>query len=65
MKNGSYADTLAAAYAEAGDYGEAVQCQQQALAVPDFDQAEGKNARARLALYKAGKPNRLRAAGVK
>jgi tetratricopeptide (TPR) repeat protein len=64
-KNGSYVDTLAAAYAEAGDYGEAVRRQQQALAVPEFEQAEGKNARARLALYKASKPVRLRAAGAK
>ncbi len=64
-KNGSYVDTLAAAYAETGDYGEAVRRQQQALAVADFEQAEGKNARARLAQYKAGKPNRLRAAGAK
>lgn len=62
-KNGSYVDTLAAAYAEAGDFAEAVRRQQQALANPEFDQSEGKNARNRLALYKAGKPNRLRAAG--
>jgi len=62
-KNGSYVDTLAAAYAEAGDYAEAIRRQQQALAVPEFEQSEGKNARNRLALYKAGKPNRLRTAG--
>jgi tetratricopeptide (TPR) repeat protein len=64
-KNGSYVDTLAAAFAEAGDYAEAVRREQQALANPDFEKSEGKNARGRLALYKAGKPNRLRAAGAK
>ncbi|MEQ1775521.1 MAG: tetratricopeptide repeat protein [Burkholderiales bacterium] len=64
-KNGSYVDTLAAAFAEAGDFAEAVRREQQALANPEFEQSEGKNARARLAMYKAGKPNRLRAAGAK
>ncbi len=64
-KNGSYVDTLAAAFAETGDYAEAVRRQQQALANAEFEQSEGKNARARLAMYKAGKPNRLRAAGAK
>ena len=64
-KNGSYVDTLAAAFAEAGDYAEAVRREQQALANPEFEQSEGKNARNRLAQYKAGKPNRLRAAVAK
>jgi tetratricopeptide (TPR) repeat protein len=64
-KNGSYVDTLAAAYAEAGDFPQAVRHAQQALANSEFERAEGKNARARLALYKAGKPNRLRAASSK
>ena len=49
-------DTLAAAYAEAGEFGKAVEWQQKAVAMapenvkPDF--------RARLELYEAGKPYR-------
>lgn len=64
-KNGSYVDTLAAAYAEAGNFAEAMRYQQLALANTEFEQSEGKNARNRLALYKKNRPNRLRAAGEK
>jgi tetratricopeptide (TPR) repeat protein len=64
-KNGSYVDTLAAAYAETGNFAEAIRHQQLALANTEFDQAEGRNARNRLALYKKNRPNRLRAAGEK
>lgn len=52
-------DTLAAAYAEAGDYAEAVRWQERALADPQFPKGEDlKEARQRLALYKARKPYR-------
>jgi tetratricopeptide (TPR) repeat protein len=60
-KNGSYVDTLAAAYAEDGNFPEAVRRQEQALADAEFEKSEGKNARTRLKLYKSGKPVRLKA----
>jgi hypothetical protein len=65
-KNGSYVDTLAAAFAEAGDFAEAVRREQQALANPEFEQAVRRQKRAQSpGPVQAGKPNRLRAAGAK
>jgi len=64
-KNGSYVDTLAAAYAEDGNFTEAVRRQEQALADAEFEKSEGKNARTRLKQYKSGKPVRMKAAGAK
>jgi tetratricopeptide (TPR) repeat protein/serine/threonine protein kinase len=55
-RNGAYLDTLAAAYAEAGDFALAVRCQEQALALPEFKNKKGDPARARLDLYKQKKP---------
>jgi tetratricopeptide (TPR) repeat protein len=58
FKNGSYIDTLAAAYAEAGQFAEAVKYQMQALENAAFEKAEGDSARKRLELYKNKKPFR-------
>jgi tetratricopeptide (TPR) repeat protein len=55
-KNPLIIDTLAAAYAEAGDFKQAVKYQRQVLDDPSFPKAEGDGARQRLALYEAGKP---------
>ena len=52
-------DTLAAAYAEAGQFDKAVEWQQKALADPDaFPPQTFKDCKRRLELYKAGKPCR-------
>lgn len=57
-RNGRYLDTLAAAYAEAGDFGKAVETQQQAIDDPEFMRDEGDAARQRLKLYREKKPFR-------
>lgn len=55
----AHLDTLAAAYAEAGDFKQAVQWQEKALASPSAFKGEAlKEAQERLSLYKAGKPYR-------
>jgi hypothetical protein len=59
-KHADYLDTLAAAYAEMGDYKEAVKWQQQALALGWGDEAETARAERRLELYRGGKPYRER-----
>ncbi len=52
-------DTLAAAYAELGQFDEAVQWQEKALANPDFSlQQDLEGAKRRLQLYKEKKPYR-------
>jgi tetratricopeptide (TPR) repeat protein len=48
-------DTLAAAYAEAGDFGAAVACQEKAIGL-EPDGVVKDNYRIRLALYRAGEP---------
>lgn len=55
--------TLAAAYAEAGDFAQAVKYQQQALAEPKLSANERADETARLQLYQAGKPFRETIAG--
>ena len=61
-KDPLYLDTLAAAYAELGQFEKAVEWQQKALANPDFEKNVDKDefvvAQRRLNLYKSGKPFR-------
>ena len=61
-KDPFYLDTLAAAYAELGQFEKAVEWQQKALANPDFEKNVDKDefvvAQRRLDLYKSGKPFR-------
>jgi tetratricopeptide (TPR) repeat protein len=49
---------LAAAYAEVGQFDEAVKWQKKALESPDFPDEEREDARSRLQLYEEGKPFR-------
>lgn len=53
-----YLDTLAVAYAEAGDFERAIQWQEKALADKAFEREWGENARAQLRLFRQRKPHR-------
>jgi tetratricopeptide (TPR) repeat protein len=55
-KDGDILDTLAAAYAEAGNFAEAVRWQEKAMENPEFMKNQAEDARARLALYRKGRP---------
>jgi Flp pilus assembly protein TadD len=57
-KTPSYIDTLAAAYAETGEFDKAVKYHEQALADPSFKKAHGKRVQERLDLYKRKKSYR-------
>ena len=57
-KNGGYLDTLAAAYAEAGDFEKAVEWQDKALKAGDIPVKDLDGARKRLELFKQKKPYR-------
>jgi tetratricopeptide (TPR) repeat protein len=57
-KNGGYLDTLAAAYAEAGEFDKAVEWQEKALKAGDLPVKDLDGARKRLELYKQKKPYR-------
>jgi tetratricopeptide (TPR) repeat protein len=57
-KNRVQLEILAAAYAEAGQFDEAVRWQQKALDDPDYARAQGEPARLRLELYQNKKPFR-------
>jgi hypothetical protein len=53
---GFWIDTLAAAYAESGDFQRAIQFQEQALRIGNAPESEQKEMRERLALYKQSQP---------
>ena len=57
-KNGGYLDTLAAAYAEVGEFDKAVEWQEKALKTGDIPIKDVDAARQRLELFKAKKPYR-------
>jgi cytochrome c-type biogenesis protein CcmH/NrfG len=55
---GACIDTLAAAYAESGDFDQAIRYEQQTLEITDEKDPRRKNLQQRLALYKEHKPFR-------
>ena len=55
-KDPNYVDTLAAAYAEAGDFPQAIKWAQQYLESPNLAEKDITEGKSRLALYRAGKP---------
>jgi tetratricopeptide (TPR) repeat protein len=57
-KNGGYLDTLAAAYAETGDFDKAVEWQEKAIKAGDIPVKDLEAARKRLELFKEKKPYR-------
>lgn len=57
-RDGHFLDTLAAAYAETGDFENAVLTQQQAIDDTEYMKEEGEAARQRLKLYRDKKPYR-------
>lgn len=57
-RDGRFLDTLAAAYAEVGEFDKAIETQQKAIDDPEFMKEEGDDARKRLKLYRDKKPFR-------
>lgn len=57
-KNPAFLDTLAAAHAETGDYGEAVDRESQALAQDNLTESERRKLRSHLALFNQKQPFR-------
>jgi tetratricopeptide (TPR) repeat protein len=64
-KNGWHLEALAAAYAELGEYPEAVKWQSKAIDDEAFFRSRGDSARSRLELFEANKPVRLAPLPVK
>jgi len=57
-KNSQYLDTLAAAYAEQGNFEQAIEYQEKALAAMEIEKRNGDEARKRLKLYGEKRPYR-------
>jgi hypothetical protein len=57
-KNAGYLDTLSVAYAEIGDFEQAVGWQRRAMEDATYAREEGDNARTKLALYSKQRPFR-------
>ena len=57
-RDGRFLDTLAAAYAETGDFDKAIETQQKAIDDPELMKDDGEGARKRLKLYREKKPFR-------
>jgi tetratricopeptide (TPR) repeat protein len=57
-KNAGYIDTLSVAYAEVGDFEQAIRWQRKALENPAYQREEGENAREKLALFGKKQPFR-------
>jgi tetratricopeptide (TPR) repeat protein len=57
-KNAGYMDTLSVAYAEVGDFDQAIRWERKALADPSYQKEESENAREKLALYGKKQPFR-------
>jgi Flp pilus assembly protein TadD len=53
-----YLDTLAVAYAEVGDFEQAIKWQNKSLEFPEFEKEWGENARKQIELFRQGKPYR-------
>jgi tetratricopeptide (TPR) repeat protein len=58
--NADYLATLSAAYAESGDFKEAINWQKKALEFPELDKQKADEYRQRLAMYEQAKPYRER-----
>jgi serine/threonine-protein kinase len=57
-KNPDYLATLSAAFAESGDFKEAIKWQMKALEAPELEQDKGDEYRQRLKMFEEGKPYR-------
>jgi tetratricopeptide (TPR) repeat protein len=57
-KNPDYLTTLSAAYAESGDFKEAIKWQTKALETPELGEKKAEGYHQRLKMYEEGKPNR-------